>query len=119
MKKIVIILILCITGFSQAQDKGIIEGIVLDKQLMNEPLAFATITLKKTTINTSTNIDGAYALEVQPGIYTLVFNFPGYEKVEIGNIMVKADNITSIKNIALAARELAFSEIAVTPKKEK
>jgi len=119
MKKIVVILILCITGFCQAQEKGIIEGIVLDKQLTNEPLAFASISLKKTAINTSTNIDGAYALEVNPGTYTLVFNFPGYEKAEVSTITVKAGEITSIKNIVLAAREVAFSEVAVTPKKEK
>ena len=119
MKKITIILFLLIAGFSQAQDKGIIEGIVLDSQQMNEPLAFATISLKKTRINTPTNVDGAYALEVNPGTYTLVFNFPGYEKVDISTIIVKAGEITSIKKIALAARELAFSEAAVTPKKEK
>jgi len=90
MKKIIIILFIFITGFCQAQEKGIIEGIVLDKQLTNEPLAFTTVSLKKKAINTSTNIDGAYALEVNPGTYTLVFNFPGYEKVEVSTITVKA-----------------------------
>lgn len=119
MKKITIILCLLITGFSQAQEKGIIEGFVLDLQQTNEPLAFVNVAIKSATINTSTNIDGAYALEVKPGVYTLVFNFPGYEKIETSNIIVKAGEITSIKNIALATKELVLSEVAVTPKKEK
>ena len=119
MKKFTIILLLLFAGFTQAQEKGIIEGIVLDGQQTNEPLAFVIVTLKNASINTSTNIDGAYALEVKPGTFTLVFNFPGYEKIEASNIIVKAGEITSIKNIALAARELVFSQAALSPKKEK
>ena len=119
MKKITIILFLLIAGFSQAQQKGIIEGHVLDLELVNEPLAFANVSVKKTTIDASTNIDGAYALELNPGVYTLVFNFPGYEKVETSNIIVKAGEITSIKDIALATRQPVFSEAAIVPKKEK
>ncbi len=119
MKKFTLILFLLITGFNQAQEKGIIEGIVLDTQQNNEPLAFANVSLKKAAINTSTNIDGAYVLEVKPGIYKLVFSFPGYEKVETSNIIVKAGEITSIKKVALTTKELVLSEVAVTPKKEK
>jgi len=119
MKKIVVILLLCVTGFSQAQEKGIIEGFVLDKQLLNEPLAFATISLKETAINTTTNIDGAYALEVESGVYTLTFNFPGYQKVEIANVIVNANEITSIKKIELATRELVLAQQMESSKKEK
>ena len=119
MKKFNVILFLLIAGFSQAQEKGIIEGIVLDTQQNNEALAFATVTLKNGLINTSTNIDGAYVLEVKSGTYTLVFNFAGYKKVEASNVIVKAGEITSIKKIALTTRELVLPQIAVVPKKEK
>ncbi len=117
MKKITIIIFLLFAGFTNAQEKGIIEGIVLDNHQIDEPLAFVNISLKKTSVKTATNIDGAYAIEVDPGMYTLVFNFPGYDSIETSNVIVKAGEITSIKKIALAARELMLSEATVTPKK--
>ncbi len=91
--------------------------VVLDNHQTDEPLAFVNISLKKSSVQTSTNIDGAYAFEINPGVYTLVFNFPGYESIETSNIIVKAGEITSIKKIALAARELVLSEAMVTPQK--
>ena len=119
MKKSILVFVLLVSGFIQAQENGVIEGIVLDKQMNNEPLAFTNVTLKKAKLSTTANIDGAYALEVKPGTYTLVFNFPGYKKVETSNVIVKAGEITSIKNITLEIRQLVLSEVVVTHKKEK
>lgn len=106
MKKSILIFVLLISGLIQAQDNGIIEGIVLDKQMNNEPLAFANITLKEAKLNTTANIDGAFIFEIKEGIYTLIFNFPGYQKVEIKNVVVSTGKITSIKDVIIAARKL-------------
>lgn len=119
MRKIAILLFLFITGFTQAQDKGIIEGFVLDKEMNNEPLAFANISIKGSKTAAQSNIDGAYAFETKAGTYTLVLNFAGYEKVEIPNVVVKTGEITSVKNIVMNAIELMLLEEAVIPKDKK
>ena len=119
MRKIISILFLLIAGMTAAQDKGIIQGIVLDKEMNNEPLAFANIYFKEAQITAQSNIDGAYAFEANAGTYTLVLNFAGYEKVEIPNVIVKAGEITSVKNIAMNSIELMLLEEAVIPKDKK
>ena len=110
MKKILFILFFLITLASAAQDKGIIQGIVLDSAVNNEPLAFASVTVKGTAINATTDLDGVHRLRLNPGSYTLVFNFPGYQKIELPNVIVKKDQVTQVKNISLMAMTLTFSE---------
>ena len=119
MRKIISILFLLIAGISVAQDKGIIQGFVLDKEMNNEPLAFANIYFKEAQMTAQSNIDGAYALEANAGTYTIVINFAGYQKVEVPNVTIKAGEITSIKNIAMSAIELILFEEAVVPKDKK
>lgn len=119
MKKIITVLLLFVTGLTIAQDKGIIEGFVLDKEMNNSPLAFANLTIKESNITTTSNIDGTFAFESNTGIYTLVLNFAGYQKVEIPNIIVKTGEITTVKNIVMSAIELILFEEAVIPKEEK
>ena len=91
-----------------AQERGTITGLVLDKDVNNEPLAFATVSVKGTQINATTDLDGIHTLKMIPGTYTLVVNFPGYEKIEVPNIVVKKDKITYLKDISLATMTLAL-----------
>ena len=93
-----------------AQDKGVIQGMVLDNEVNNEPLAFASVTVKGTKLHTTTDLDGIHRFNLEPGNYTLVFNFPGYHKVELSNVVVKKDQVTQVKAISLAAITLTYSE---------
>ena len=80
LKFLFISLFICSIAWSQ---KGTISGVILDKDLNNEPLAFANVTLKGTTTGTSTDIEGKYSIETAAGNYILVISFLGYETVEI------------------------------------
>ena len=80
IKLLFITLLLSTLGF--AQSKGTISGVITDKDLNNETLPFATVTVKGTTNTAQTDIDGKYALEVNPGTYVLVYGFLGYESQE-------------------------------------
>ncbi|MUU79326.1 TonB-dependent receptor [Winogradskyella endarachnes] len=75
-----------LNAFSQS-----VTGIVMDGEY-NEPLVFANVLIKGTTTGTTTDFDGKFVLEVDPGTYTLVFSFVGYDTVEITDINV--DNTT-------------------------
>lgn len=77
--------------FDQTPKNGVIKGMVLDLEANNEPLAFSTVTVKETNTSTTTNIDGTFTFNLKPGIYTLVYNFVGYETVEVENIKVTLD----------------------------
>lgn len=81
---------------------GKIEGVVLDNEENNEPLAFVTISVKNTEVETTSNIDGSFSINLKPGKYTLVYQFIGYKTVEIENVTV-VSNSGTIKNQVLNA----------------
>ena len=83
--------------FSDAPKNGKIEGIVLDNEVNNEPLAFATITVKNTDFETNSNLDGAFSFNLKPGNYILKMEFLGYETIELRDVTVVAGNTLSIK----------------------
>lgn len=82
---------------SNSNQLGIIKGIVVDDENIEEGLAFATIAVKNTQIETSTEIDGTYTLNLKPGTYTLTIEFIGYHSLEIPNVVVVANEIVALK----------------------
>jgi len=60
-----------------------------------EPLPFATVYVEGTTQGTTSNPNGAYSLELEPGSYRLVFQYLGYRPytaaVEVGTKGVQLD----------------------------
>ncbi|HCE56042.1 MAG: carboxypeptidase-like regulatory domain-containing protein [Lutibacter sp.] len=83
--------------FSDAPKNGKIEGVVLDNEVDNEPLAFATITVKNTDFETNSDLDGSFSFNLKPGNYILEVQFLGYEIIELHNVAVVAGNTLSIK----------------------
>lgn len=81
-------------GFINAQ-KGTVAGNVIDGEFV-EPMAFANILVKGTTTGTTSDFDGKYELELDPGIYTLVFSFVGYNTQEIVDVVIKAGEVTEL-----------------------
>ena len=108
------LLVLLGTLSAQAQDKGSIVGVLSDKEVNNEPLPFATVQLQGTTKGATTDFDGLYQLEnVDPGTYTLIFSFVGYETLEIPNVIVEAGKVTTV-NTGLSATAAALDEVVIT-----
>ncbi len=120
MKKILTILSIVVTTLTFAQDNGSIVGKLTDKDFNNEPLPFANIVIKGTSTGTTSDIDGLYALEnVQAGTYTVVFSFVGYETVEIPNVSVVANKVTTV-NVPMGASAATLDEVVIktTTKRE-
>tara|TARA_R110000868_G_scaffold103873_1_gene285832 strand:- start:1270 stop:1671 length:402 start_codon:yes stop_codon:yes gene_type:complete len=120
MKKFLLICMLCIFGNVFAQNKGTITGTVSDLELDNEPILFATIQLKNTSKTTQTNFHGNYEFsDIEPGNYTMVFSFLGYETIEIP-VHVTTDEITRVngelKPKTLAIDTISMTDIAVSEK---
>jgi hypothetical protein len=49
--------------------------------MQNQPMAYTSILVKGSTIETTTNAAGKFHLDLLPGVYTLVVQFLGYERV--------------------------------------
>jgi hypothetical protein len=94
MKKILILLLFSLS-VSRVSAYSI-SGKITDEK--NEPVPFANIYLKGTTRGTTSNIQGAYALDLAPGSYELVFKLIGY-KLHIENITVA--NSAQVINVKL------------------
>ena len=100
MKIKFLFLTLLFTALSFAQN-ATISGEILDKEMNNEPLPFATIVIKETKQNTATDENGKYSFSIQPGSYTLVINYLGYENKEIPFTVIAGE--TKVINHTLAS----------------
>ncbi len=99
MKFKFLIFALFITLISFGQTTGTISGTLKDKNANNQPLAFANIILKNSTISANSDIDGKYVIKAAPGEYTIVFSFIGYENVEVPVTVVAGETVTINKTI--------------------
>ena len=115
MKNFLLLFIFFICLFSHAQDatKGAIAGKLMDKEISGETLPFANVIIKGSNLGTTTNIDGLYSIEnLNPGNYTVVFSFVGYEILEVPNVTVVAGKVTEI-NTALGSSAASLDEVII------
>ena len=111
MKHLITLLLLTFSGLGFAQNTGLIVGKVTDKELNNEPLMFASISVKGTAITADSDMTGLFLLEnLAEGDYTLVCNFVGYESKEL-QIHVSAMQPTEVA-ISLAPTTISLNELA-------
>ncbi|TAG52587.1 MAG: TonB-dependent receptor [Cytophagales bacterium] len=95
MLKKTLIFILSLLFFSiiaQAQ-KGKIAGKIIDKKT-GEDIIGATITLEGTTNGVSSDIDGKYFMQVEPGTYTILISYISYKTLKMEGIVVKPGELT-------------------------
>ncbi len=114
MKQLLTLILVLISANLSAQ-LGSIVGKVTDKDVNNEPLPFANVLIKGTAKGTTTDFDGLYQMDnVDPGVYTVVFSFVGYETVEVPNVTVLANKVTEVNTPLGAGEANALDEVVVT-----
>ncbi len=96
---------------SLAQTKGTISGTITDKEAKNSPLPFANVVVKNTAIAVTTNENGVFTINIEPGNYTLQLSFIGYENLDVP-VIVKAGETTTI-NKALGAGNYTLQDVVV------
>lgn len=95
--KLILITLLFSLG-AIAQNKATITGTLSDKENANLPLQFANAGIKGANIGATTDEKGKYTLKVDPGNYTLVFSFVGYESIEV-SVTAKANETVTINRV--------------------
>lgn len=83
------------TKESVPEDKGVLKGVVTDA-VTGEPLIGVSVFIPGTIIGGTTDFDGNFFIEVEPGKYTLKMSYIGYQDVYIRDLILdrgKALNI--------------------------
>ncbi len=112
MKHIVILFTFFSAFVLQAQSTGSIVGKLTDKEYNNEPLPFANVLIKGTTTGTTSDTDGLYEIaNLDPGVYTVVFSFVGYETIEVQATVV-AGKVTTL-NVPMGASAASLDEVVI------
>ncbi|SHI35393.1 TonB-dependent receptor [Pseudozobellia thermophila] len=111
LKKILLATTLVLGQWCLAQT-GTITGKMMDGEF-NDVLPFANVLIKGTTIGASSDFDGAYSLEVEPGTYTVSFSYLGYTSKEVTGVEVKANETVEV-NITLEPASSQLDEVVVT-----
>ena len=109
-------LLFCMVTFGQ---KGIVSGTISDKDMKNEPLAFANVMIKGTTVGTTTDAQGKYSLNVEAGNSVVIVSFLGYDTVEVPVVVVANQTIDVSKSIGSGNVKLEDVKIKVTASREK
>ncbi|MBQ4913036.1 TonB-dependent receptor [Maribacter sp. MMG018] len=111
LKKILFATSFVLTQWCFAQT-GTISGKMMDGEF-NDVLPFANVLIQGTTIGASSDFDGIYSLEVEPGTYTVVFSYLGYTSKEITGVVVEADKTVEV-NVTLEPASSQLDEVVVT-----
>ena len=103
MRKFLTMLLFVAVAQLSAQETGSIVGNLTDKDFNNDPLAFANILIEGTTKGTTSDFDGLYEIaDLEPGTYTVIYSFLGYETITQTDIIVEAGKSTKV-DIGLSA----------------
>lgn len=85
-----------------------VRGTITDTK--GEPLPFASVYVKGTSVGTTSNAEGEYELELQPGTYDLTFQFIGFqnrtESIRVGSRAVEL-------NVELQKQAIDLAEVVV------
>lgn len=96
-----------------AQTTGKISGKVID-QKTSETLIGATVNVQGTTKAAATDVDGHYTLAgLEPGKYTILVRYIGYQSKTISDIEVKAGANTPLDITVGQAESKALNEVVI------
>ncbi|MFW6371406.1 MAG: carboxypeptidase-like regulatory domain-containing protein, partial [Bacteroidota bacterium] len=106
-------LILILTTFAYAQEKGMLRGTVYDEKT-GETLVGVSVVIKGSHIGTATDLDGKFSLEAEPGTYDLQLSFISFQPLTIEDVEVKAGEVTLLNDLQLSESSVELEDVVVT-----
>ncbi len=115
---VAVLLVIGIATMAVAQDNGTIRGTVFDKD-NGEPMIFTTVSVQGTTLGTTTDINGFYAIPNVPlGTYTLTSTNIGYDTMSVEISISRNGQIVS-QNLYIAPVNIQLGTVNVSAEREK
>jgi TonB-dependent receptor len=90
-----------------------IRGTVLDNS-NGEPMIGVTVMIVGSSIGTTTDLDGQFSIETNPGLVSLQFSYISYQTTILDTLFVKDGQVLIIDKIELSEDALETSEVVVT-----
>lgn len=110
MKNILFIGAFLFTTSLFSQNQGGIKGSISDKAMNNEPLLMANVQIKGDDTVIQTNFHGNYEISnLEPGTYTLVVSYLGYEHEEVA-VVIEENRIAKI-DTQLSPIQISFGDV--------
>ena len=106
--------ILLLSSVSLFGQNGTIRGTIID-DATGETVPFANVFVNETQTGTTSDLDGAFTLKLDPGTYTVEFSFIGYSTLNVSEVLVTADEITPL-DVRMEEETAVLEEIVVTAK---
>jgi iron complex outermembrane receptor protein len=114
MKKI--FLFLLIASFMQSfAQKGTIKGVIKDAKDKNEALIGVNVSVENNTAGATSDENGKYELELDPGTYKIIFSYVGYDDIT-KPITLKANQALTL-DINMGEAQSMLDELVVTSSK--
>jgi TonB-dependent receptor len=102
-----------LSGNLYAQSTGKITGKIID-QKTSETLIGATVMIQGTTKGSATNVSGQYSLSgLAPGKYVVEVKYIGYQSKSISDVVVKANDATTLDIVLAEANSQSLNEVVV------
>ncbi len=109
--------------------KGTVRGQIIDDET-GQTIIGASVMIPGTSNGTRTDLDGKYAIQLNPGKHTLTYSFISYTQQEITDINVEAGKVTvlnirmkkksqQIKKVVVKAQRISNSETALLTMQRK
>jgi outer membrane receptor protein involved in Fe transport len=111
MKHLVVLILALLSLFSFAQN-GKVRGIVIDEST-NETLVGVAVIVSGTTSGTSTDLDGAFSLDLEPGTYTLQISYISFQTITMEGVVVKPGEVANFPDIRLKGADFELQEVVV------
>lgn len=112
MRQLFILLLTFITLSVSAQ-QGTIRGTVIEDESGFEVM-FANVLVLETSGGTTTDLDGKFSIDIEPGVYSLKISYVGFQELTVEGIEVKAGEVTVLGNIRLLEEGLELEEVVIT-----
>lgn len=114
MKQLFFTSLWLLCSFSLFSQMGSVSGTIID-EASAEPLIGANIVIEGTGIGSSTDFDGKYQFKSDPGTYTLVVSYVGYQDKKVEGVEVKSGE-NNFLNITMSDDAVQLVEVVVQAK---
>lgn len=111
MKKFLTFILFLNVLFLQAQN-GTLRGNITDEKT-GEVIMFANVVVEELSTGTTTDLDGAYSLDLPSGTYTVTFSYLGYADLPVKEVIIEAGKVNLLDIKLKEATEL-LDEVVVT-----